>query len=248
MIVIRIDWRVCFFSSLKSAKKKSLYNNKKKYTSKCHNYKTQSRNDMKDFITKKHIYEIIIIIATSVLLGLVYNALNPKKLPLIYKPAKIEKVSNDELFGPAVKQNQAIKTNDKDTIVPKETEQKPVLDTLKNTKAAPEEKPLSKTIVYSQMLKIIGNPDFIILDARNAEDFAQARIGNAINIFPYDATDVVLAKAQKLPMNKKIIVYCEGGDCDSSHKLGEILDMMGFDKVYFYSGGWEDWIKHKGGK
>ena len=68
---------------------------------------------MKDFITKKHIYEIILIIATSVLLGLVYNALNPKKLPLIYKPAKIEKISNDELFGPAVKQTQEIKTKDK---------------------------------------------------------------------------------------------------------------------------------------
>jgi rhodanese-related sulfurtransferase len=203
---------------------------------------------MKDFITKKHIYEIILIIATSVLLGLVYNALNPKKLPLIYKPAKIQKISNDELFGSAVKQTQEINTKDKGVVAPKEIAPKPVIDTLKKVKAAPEENPLSKTVVYSQMLKIIGNPDFVILDARNAEDYAEARIGNAINIFPYDGTDVIFAKAQKLPTDKKIVVYCDGGNCDSSHKLAEFLDQLGFDKVYIYTGGWEDWTKHKGGK
>lgn len=203
---------------------------------------------MQDFIERKHIYEILLIIVTSVLLGLVYNALNPKRLPLIYKPVKIEKISNDELFGNGVKQTKEIETKDKDILVAKEIEKKTEQDTLTKTKAAPTEVLSSKTVVYSQILKIIGNSGFIIIDARNAEDFAEAHIGNAINIFPYDATDAVLAKAQKLPTDKKIVVYCDGGDCDSSHKLAEYLDMLGFDKVYIYIGGWEDWTKHKGGK
>lgn len=203
---------------------------------------------MKDFITKKHIYEIILIIATSVLLGFVYNALNPKKLPLIYKSPKIQKISNDELFGSSVEQTQEIKTKDKDSIAPKETAPKPVLDTLKKAKAAPAELTLSKTVVYSQMLKIIGNKDFVLLDARNSEDFAESHIGNAINIFPYDPENEIFAKLQRLPTDKKIVVYCDGGNCDSSHKLAEFLDMMGFDKVFIYTGGWEDWTKHKGGK
>ncbi len=203
---------------------------------------------MQDFIQKKHIYEIILIVATSVLLGLVYNALNPKKLPLIYKPAKIEKISNDELFGPAVKQTQVIETKANDTIETKEIVKAPAQDTLKKPKEAPVEPALKKTVTYSQMLKIIGDPNFVILDARNAEDFAEAHIGNAKNIFPYDPMDQLFAKAQKLPTNKKIVVYCDGGNCDSSHKLAEFLESIGFDKVYLYTGGWEDWIKHKGGK
>jgi rhodanese-related sulfurtransferase len=201
---------------------------------------------MKDFIKKKHIYEIILIVATSVALGLVYNALNPKGLPLIYKPAKLTKISNDELFGPSTPKAQENKVDAGTTPVPIETAKKPLLDTLKKTKPAPTETALGKTIVYSQMLKIIGNHDFVLIDARNPQDYAESHIGNAINIFPYDDTETIFAKAQKLPTDKKIVVYCDGGNCDASHKLAEFLDQLGFDKVYLYTGGWEDWTKHKG--
>lgn len=103
------------------------------------------------------------------------------------------------------------------------------------------------SVNYRQMLKLKDNPDFLLIDARSEEFYSKSHIGKAINIFPYsDNEEEMMGKVLDLPMNKKIVIYCDGGNCDSSHKLAEILRQFGFEKVYIYTGGWEDWIKQRG--
>ncbi len=98
-------------------------------------------------------------------------------------------------------------------------------------------------VTYEQVLRMIDNPDFLLIDARREENWMKAHIGNAINIFPYDAEDIVMEKCFDLPEDKKIVVYCEGGDCDSSHMLVEtLIEVIGLEKVYIYTGGWDDWV------
>jgi rhodanese-related sulfurtransferase len=101
-------------------------------------------------------------------------------------------------------------------------------------------------VTYDQVLRMIDNPDFVLVDARREETWAEGHIGNAVNIFPYDPNEVVFEKCFNLPPDKKIVVYCEGGDCDSSHLLVEILlNQVLLENVYIYTGGWEDWISHQ---
>lgn len=194
--------------------------------------------------------EIFIIVSVSVVLAFVYNWYQVKPLPLIYTPKSFDKVSDDELFG-----------SDSSQIVPKdeiiadgktETE-----NNNENISDEPKDEKLNltnstdihnRTVTYSQMLKIIASPDkFQLLDARNHEQFIKSKIGNSINIFPYNENfDEVANKILSLPTDKTLIIYCDGGECDLSHKLADMLLDFGYSNLYIYTGGWEEWIKKQG--
>lgn len=169
-------------------------------------------------INKSIIKEILFILIFSIAIGVVYNFMLPKPLPLIYQKKAVSKLSDDAVFG----KSESEKT--KDDI----------------------EKIDGKTVTYEQMLKIIPNDEFILIDARNPEYYKKSRIGSSINIFPYAEESDVMNKILDLPQNKKIVVYCDGGNCDSSHKIAEILINFGFSNVFIYTGGWDEWSKMKG--
>jgi len=197
---------------------------------------------------RKLLLEIILITVFSVALGLVYNFLSPKGIPLIFKPKVLKSVSDEQLFGVTGNGDQKSKANT--LIDTNQLKTKPISDTVitKNEKSE-KDKDISIstkdfTISYSQMNKVINNPDFIIIDARNPIDYKKDHIKGAINIFPYDAEEIIFNKIFALPANKKIVVYCEGGDCDASHKLAEMLAGL-YDNIWVYSGGWEEWISKR---
>ncbi len=98
------------------------------------------------------------------------------------------------------------------------------------------------TITYEQIKARISNPEFVIIDARSPEDFAKGKIGEAINIFPYGDEGQYFEQIYTLPRDKKFLIYCTGGDCDLSHHLAEDMKTAGFENMFIYVGGWEDWI------
>lgn len=99
------------------------------------------------------------------------------------------------------------------------------------------------TIIYDQMKARLNNPDFIIIDARSPEDYAKGKIGNAINIFPYGDEQEYMQSIYTLERGKKYLIYCSGGDCDLSHHLAEDMETAGFENMFIYTGGWQDWVK-----
>jgi len=105
-----------------------------------------------------------------------------------------------------------------------------------------------RTVTYAQIIKILENQDqFQLIDARHQQQFSEDKIGNAINIFPYNEnTNEIVNKIYSLPSDKTYIIYCEGGECDSSHKLADLMINLGITNLYIYSGGWEEWIKNRG--
>ena len=79
-----------------------------------------------------------------------------------------------------------------------------------------------------------GNPDFIILDDRVAEDFLVVHIPNAVNI-PYGPDfDSTL---QSLERGKVYLVYCETG-CGAT---SQAMRQLGFAEVYEIQGGLIAW-------
>ena len=98
------------------------------------------------------------------------------------------------------------------------------------------------TITYEQVKARISNPEFIIIDARSPEDYSKGRIGESINIFPYGDEAQYFEQIYTLPRDKKFLIYCTGGDCDLSHHLAEDMKAAGFENMFIYVGGWEDWI------
>jgi len=48
---------------------------------------------------------------------------------------------------------------------------------------------------------------------------------------------------ERLPLEGALVVYCEGGDCQSSLALAKRLSKAGFGDIRVFSGGWAEWEK-----
>jgi rhodanese-related sulfurtransferase len=210
--------------------------------------------------------EIALILIAAIVIAFAYNFSKPKPMPLFWEPKDIKTVSDDDLFGNM--EPKQIQTDDNDLaddIITEPSNDKANQDAQivddkndlvvsRNGIAEKENETLNReilknsefTVTYEQMKKIISNPDFIVIDARNPEMYAKSKIGKAINIFPYDEEAVFMPKILDLPTDKRIVIYCDGGNCDSSHKLAEAIKTFGYKNVFIYSGGWDDWSKHQG--
>lgn len=213
----------------------------------------------------KTIKEIFYIGFFSVAIAIAYNFTLPEPLSLIREKKEVVAVDDNLLFSPdsiatilpdtskiskdtiqIVEQTQIAvdsiitKQKNADSLIAA-AEIKENTEKIDKQKVADAHQNLAKTVTFEQMLKIIDDKSFIIIDARTPESFAAERIGNAINIFPYGDEGDMMNKIMSLPYDKKIIVYCDGGACDASHKVAEIIISFGYEKVFLYSGGWEEW-------
>lgn len=221
----------------------------------------------------KIIKEIAYIGLFSIAIAIAYNFTLPKPLSLIREKKVVAAVDDNLLFANDTiatytpsnleKVTETVSKTDsvslsKDSSISKKKLADSLLATaeIKNNapivdkqKVAEAHHNLAKTVTFDQMVKIINNESFVIIDARSPESFATERIGNAINIFPYGDEGEMMNKIMSLPHDKKIVVYCDGGACDASHKIAEIIISFGYDRVFLYSGGWEEWaLKYKKAK
>ncbi len=82
-----------------------------------------------------------------------------------------------------------------------------------------------------------NNPDFVIIDVRTPQEFAEGHIENASNIDFYSAT--FREELDNLDKNKTYLIYCRSGS-----RSGSALDIMAehdFSEVYNMSGGIIAW-------
>ena len=86
----------------------------------------------------------------------------------------------------------------------------------------------------------------LILDARDAEEYAEGHVPGARNLtYEQAATDPALLEALDSG-GRPIIVYCGGGECEVSLRLADELIGSGFTRVAVYLGGYPEW--HDAGK
>jgi len=83
----------------------------------------------------------------------------------------------------------------------------------------------------------------LIVDARDADEYATSHIPGAINM-PYDqaATDPALLDSLQTE-GRPIITYCGGGSCELSIKLADELYYAGHERVAVYMGGFPEWTE-----
>ena len=81
---------------------------------------------------------------------------------------------------------------------------------------------------------------FLVIDARDAEQYAKEHISGAVNI----EWRQVLARRTELPADKPILIYCNTGSL--SAQAGFALRVAGMDNVRILQGGFSEW-KAKGG-
>ena len=83
----------------------------------------------------------------------------------------------------------------------------------------------------------------VFIDAREAESYQKGHVPGAYEFDPYRSGkyyDEVLPVCREA---RKIVVYCNGGDCDDSETAALLLRDMGIpnQKLFVYGGGITEW-------
>jgi len=79
-------------------------------------------------------------------------------------------------------------------------------------------------------------PNFFVIDARDAEQYATGHIDGAVNI----EWRQVLERQDEIPGDQPVLIYCDTGAI--SAQAGLILRVVGYDNVRILRGGYNSWL------
>jgi rhodanese-related sulfurtransferase len=81
----------------------------------------------------------------------------------------------------------------------------------------------------------------LLLDAREADEYAEGHIAGATSL-PYNDAMADPDRLKRLDSGgRPIVAYCSGGDCELSMDLAKLLVQAGKRRVLVYEGGYPEW-------
>jgi rhodanese-related sulfurtransferase len=83
--------------------------------------------------------------------------------------------------------------------------------------------------------------EVVFFDARPESPFREGHVPRARNLPATESKLKIPPNFLELPRERTLVVYCEGGDCQSSLALAKILHDEGFKDIRVMTGGWEEW-------
>lgn len=101
-----------------------------------------------------------------------------------------------------------------------------------------------KEIGLPAFRKLLTAPHFLI-DARTTESYAKGHIGNAVNYYGGEAEGLIPQMLETVPRDRVILIYCDGGECELSHHVADVLVRFGFGPIFIFTGGWKEWSASK---
>ncbi len=115
-------------------------------------------------------------------------------------------------------------------------------------RSAEELKELPAVIELADLKTALAEGDslLVLLDARAADAYAAGHLPGALNL-PAEALDAGYPPLkEKLTASHRIIVYCDGGDCELSHDLANALKSLGHSRIQLFAGGVNAWMENGG--
>ena len=203
---------------------------------------------------------VFFIIIASSIIGLVINFIRPNSLLLIKESKNLTwadslSISNKAVNNSVQSKNELSKNKKinykKDTINYQKKENKAVISLKNNSNDTENSKDKVEGESFKEPVAInleqaykLSNKNITFIDAREYEDYKAGHIKNALSLpyYDFEAHKNVLNKISK---NNFFVIYCAGTDCDLSILLGNKLFKMGYNKVYIFFGGWNDWLNEK---
>lgn len=97
-----------------------------------------------------------------------------------------------------------------------------------------------KGIDLAQTIKLFNDKKHIFIDSRDQWEFSESHIEGAINIpeFSFTINDTILNSISK---DELLVVYCDGGDCDTSKRLANEIVKLGYKNVFVFLSGFKVW-------
>jgi rhodanese-related sulfurtransferase len=89
------------------------------------------------------------------------------------------------------------------------------------------------------------NTSATFVDSRNKKYFDKSHIFNAVNLPADNHLEYSFNFLSAYPdKTKKMIVYCDGKNCDSSYITAKFLKELGYQDVNILTNGWSLWKEH----
>ena len=79
------------------------------------------------------------------------------------------------------------------------------------------------------------------LDARQPADFEAGHIGNALNLPVEEFGEYFPKVAAMFAPDSELVVYCDGPECELSHRLVSQLQQLGYTRIHILFNGWTVW-------
>ena len=189
---------------------------------------------------------ILTILISAIFIGMIYNSLNPKGIPLI-KEKKELVFENDSLIHSLEnkKENLNLDSTLNLHIVNTTTEKKDDVKTeVSNQNNLPnkiepftEPKAIKINLAYKLFKQGVK-----FIDARMPDEYQAGHIKGAYNI-PFDGDERYREILNNFSKDEILVVYCSGTDCDLSIYLGREIFEKGFKRVFIFFGGWNEWLE-----
>jgi rhodanese-related sulfurtransferase len=96
-------------------------------------------------------------------------------------------------------------------------------------------------ISLEQAEKLWHGGNALFLDAREPADYRRGHIGNALNLPAQSFAQQYGELAPILASDTELIVYCDGLECDLSHRLAKSLRERGHTRLHLLINGWTAW-------
>jgi len=164
------------------------------------------------FLPRKPVVEAIFIIILAAVLGFGSNLFHPHKVKISFSRPPIEFVDDN---------------------IPAQS----LLDVGINI-TEPTEEPI--LLITNQVVTLLKMNQAVLLDARSEKEYRKEHMPGARNL----SHNVLLKNkniTETLPKDKWLICYCDGPGCDKAEILAYELIVAGYQRVYVYRGGLEEW-------
>jgi rhodanese-related sulfurtransferase len=118
------------------------------------------------------------------------------------------------------------------------------LDPPPTPKSSPIASGTLEKIELQEALDLFVAGKTLFVDARSKDEFVQGHIAGAINLPVEKARESGLGPVLTgLSLDFPIVTYCDGGNCEASIDLAQLLKEYGYTDVAVFYGGWEQWQK-----
>lgn len=83
----------------------------------------------------------------------------------------------------------------------------------------------------------------LFIDSREKEAFKAGHILGAVSIPIMEHKREESLNLFSIPLEKTLVVYCDGSGCQSSIHLAKLLHKKSFEDIRIFFGGWAEWMK-----
>ncbi len=102
-------------------------------------------------------------------------------------------------------------------------------------------KPAAGELITPDQAKQFWRDGALFLDARDPADYAAGHIGNALSLPAQSLAEHFGEIAPVLTAASALVLYCDGVECELSHRLAQSLRERGYTNLHILPNGWTAW-------